>query len=115
MESGTFLPADIIICATGYRPMNEFVGKLISPEVEAKVGAAWGLGSGTQGDPGPWVGELRNMWKPTAQQGLWFQGGNLMQSRFHSLHVALQIKARMEGLPTPVYQPAVEKVREPAE
>jgi putative flavoprotein involved in K+ transport len=43
------------------------------------------------------------MWKPTAQQGLWFQGGNLMQARFHSLHLALQLKARMEGLATPVY------------
>ncbi len=41
--------------------------------------------------------------KPTAQPGLWFQGGNLMQARFHSLHLALQLKARMEGLPTPVY------------
>ncbi len=63
-----------------------------------------GIGSGTAGDPGPWEGELRNMWKPTAQEALWFQGGNLMQSRFHSLHLALQLKARMEGLPTPVYR-----------
>jgi hypothetical protein len=38
------------------------------------------------------------MWKPTAQDGLWIQGGNLMQARFHSLHLALQLKARMEGL-----------------
>ena len=105
MEDGSFLPADIIICATGYRPMNEFVGKLISPEVEAKVGPCWGLGSDTEGDPGPWEGELRNMWKPTAQEGLWFQGGNLMQSRFHSLHLGLQIKARHAGLPTPVFTP----------
>lgn len=25
----------------------------------------WGLGSDTTKDPGPWEGELRNMWKPT--------------------------------------------------
>ncbi len=103
MADGSFRPADVIVCATGYRPMNEFVGRLISPEAEAKVGACWGYGAGIGGDPGPWVGELRNMWKPTAQEGMWFQGGNLMQSRFHSLHLGLQIKARMEGLPTPVY------------
>jgi putative flavoprotein involved in K+ transport len=116
MESGDYLPADIIVCATGYRPMNEFVGKLISPEVERKVGRCWGLGSGTEGDPGPWAGELRNMWKPTAQEGLWFQGGNLMQSRFHSLHLALQIKARQIGLDTPVYHArSVEELVEPAE
>jgi putative flavoprotein involved in K+ transport len=103
MADSTFLPADTIVYATGYRPMHEYVGRLISPEVETKVGRCWGLGSGAEGDPGPWEGELRNMWKPTAQEGLWFQGGNLMQARFHSLHLALQIKARMEGLPTPVY------------
>ena len=98
LTNGTFLPADVIVYATGYRPMHEWVGKLISPEVEARVGPCWGLGSATPGDPGPWEGELRNMWKPTAQEGLWFQGGNLMQARFHSLHLALQIKARKEKL-----------------
>ncbi len=104
MADGTHLPADIIVYATGYRPMNEWVGTLISPAVERKIGRCWGLGSGAKGDPGPWEGELRNMWKPTAQEGLWFQGGNLMQARFHSLHLTLQLKARMEGLPTPVYR-----------
>src|SRR5690606_32930657 len=104
MADGTLLPAEVIVYATGYRPMSEWVGQLISPEVERKVGACWGLGSGTAGDPGPWEGELRNMWKPTAQKGLWFQGGNLMQARFHSLHLALQLKARMEGLPISVYR-----------
>ena len=105
MADGGFIPADLIVYATGYRPMGEWTGKLISPEVEALVGPCWGIGSGTAGDPGPWEGELRNMWKPTRQRGLWFQGGNLAQSRFHSLHLALQIKARMEGLPTPVFWP----------
>jgi putative flavoprotein involved in K+ transport len=104
MADGTVLPADVIVYATGYRPMNEWVSQLISPDVARQVGPCWGLGSGTVGDPGPWEGELRNMWKPTAQEGLWFQGGNLMQARFHSLHLALQIKARMEGVSTPVYQ-----------
>ena len=65
-----------------------------------------GLGSGTTKDPGPWQGELRNMWKPTAPAGLWFHGGNLQQSRSYSLYLALQLKARMQGLATPVYQPA---------
>ena len=72
-------------------------------EVAAKVGKCWGLGSATAKDPGPWEGELRNMWKPTQQEGLWFHGGNLHQSRHYSLYLALQLKARMEGIPTPVY------------
>ncbi len=54
MADGTHLPADIIVYATGYRPMNEWVGALISPEVERRIGRCWGLGSGTKGDPGPW-------------------------------------------------------------
>jgi putative flavoprotein involved in K+ transport len=103
LSDGTFLPADLIVFATGYGPMNEWAEKLISKEVAHRVGRCWGLGSGTKGDPGPWEGELRNMWKPTQQPGLWFHGGNLMQSRFHSRFMALQLKARHEGLATPVY------------
>jgi putative flavoprotein involved in K+ transport len=106
MEDGSFLPADLIVYATGYRPMQEWVSELISADVARAIGPCWGLGSGTKGDPGPWEGELRNMWKPTAQEALWFQGGNLMQARFHSLHLALQIKARCERLATPIHRPA---------
>jgi putative flavoprotein involved in K+ transport len=99
----TELPADLVVFATGYGSMNGWAAELISPEVAARVGKCWGLGSATKYDPGPWVGELRNMWKPTQQPGLWFHGGNLMQSRHYSLYLALQLKARMEGMATPVY------------
>ena len=67
------------------------------------VGRFRGYGSGTQGDPGPWEGELRTMWKPTNHEALWFHGGNLALSRHYSLYVSLQIKARMENIPTPVH------------
>jgi len=102
-DDGTELPADVIIHATGYGSMDEMVARLISPEVADKVGRFWGYGSGTNGDPGPWEGELRNMWKPTNQEALWFHGGNLALSRHYSLYVSLQIKARMENIPTPVH------------
>ena len=65
MADGSKLPADLIVYGTGYRPMGEWTEKLISADVARKVGPCWGLGSGTAGDPGPWEGELRNMWKPT--------------------------------------------------
>ena len=103
MRDGTELKADLVVYATGYGSMNQWAAALISQEVADKVGKCWGLGSGTAKDPGPWEGELRNMWKPTAQDGLWFHGGNLMQSRFYSQFLAVQFKARLEGLPTPVY------------
>ncbi len=100
---GSELPADLIVFATGYGSMNGWVEQLISKEVADKVGKCWGLGSDTQYDPGPWEGELRNMWKPTQQEGLWFHGGNLHMSRHYSQYMSLQLKARMEGISTPVY------------
>jgi len=103
LSDGTELPADLVVLATGYGSMNQWAEQLISKEVADKVGKVWGLGSHTKADPGPWVGELRNMWKPTQQPNLWFHGGNLMQSRHYSLYLALQLKARLEGIPTPVY------------
>ncbi|WP_289295166.1 NAD(P)/FAD-dependent oxidoreductase [uncultured Reyranella sp.] len=103
LDDGSELKADLVVYATGYGSMNQWAAELISPEVADKVGKCWGLGSGTAKDPGPWEGELRNMWKPTAQENLWFHGGNLMQSRLYSIFLSLQLKARMEGLPTPVY------------
>jgi len=103
LSDGSELPADLVVFATGYGSMNQWAEQLISKEVADKVGKVWGLGSDTKADPGPWVGELRNMWKPTQQPNLWFHGGNLMQARHYSLYLALQLKARMEGIPTPVY------------
>ncbi|MDO7909249.1 NAD(P)/FAD-dependent oxidoreductase [Pseudomonas sp. 22-AL-CL-001] len=103
LTDGSRLPADLIVYATGYGSMNGWAAKLISPEVADKVGRCWGLGSGTTMDPGPYEGELRNMWKPTQQNNLWFHGGNLHQSRHYSLYLALQLKARFEGVATPVY------------
>lgn len=103
LADGTELPADVVVYATGYGSMNGWAADLMGQEVADRVGKVWGLGSETTKDPGPWEGEQRNMWKPTQQPGLWFHGGNLHQSRHYSLYLALQLKARYEGIPTPVY------------
>ncbi|MEM9707355.1 MAG: NAD(P)/FAD-dependent oxidoreductase [Pseudomonadota bacterium] len=92
LETGEALPADIVVYATGYGSMTDWVEALIDSETAAGVGPCWGYGSGTKGDPSPWTGELRNMWKPTAQQGLWFMGGNLSQARFYSRILGLQLR-----------------------
>jgi hypothetical protein len=75
----------------GAPPPDGWAADLISQEVADKVGKVWGLGSGTTKDPGP------------QQDGLWFHEGNLHQSRHYSLYLALQLKARLEGIATPVY------------
>lgn len=103
LANGTELPADVIVYATGYGSMNGWVADIIDAETADKVGKVWGLGSDTPKDPGPWEGEQRNMWKPTQQEALWFHGGNLHQSRHYSQYLSLQLKARMEGIQTPVY------------
>lgn len=64
------------------------------------------FGSGTCNDPRPWEGELRNMWKPTQQAGLWFHSHGVGGARFYSRLLALQIKAREAGIATPVYKVA---------
>lgn len=112
LTDGTELPADLIVYATGFGSMNRWLADLVSPEVADRVGKVWGLGSNTTKDPGPWEGELRNMWKPTRQKQLWIHGGNLHQSRHYSQFLSLQLKARYEGLDTPVYgQAAVHHLR----
>jgi putative flavoprotein involved in K+ transport len=58
-------------------------------EVADKVGRRWGYGSNTTNDPGPWEGELRNMWKPTSRPGPWFHCGSLHLSRHYSQFLAL--------------------------
>jgi len=103
LTDGSQIEADVIIQSTGFQSMHEVVARIVSREVADRIGRCWGLGSGMRGDPGPWHGELRNMYKPTAQEALWFQGGNLALQRYFSKFVALQIKARMEGIATPVY------------
>ena len=70
-----------------------------------RLGKVWGLGSQTARDPGPWEGELRNMWKPTQVENLWIHGGNLHQGRVDSDYLALQLKARLVGLPLTRPQP----------
>ncbi len=69
LSDGTELAADVIVYATGYGSMNGWAAKLIIQDVADKVGKCWGLGSDTTKDPGPWEGELRNMWKPTPAGG----------------------------------------------
>jgi putative flavoprotein involved in K+ transport len=105
-SDGARVEADHIVYATGFRPMHELVAKLVSREVAESVGRVFGYGAGFDGDPGPWEGELRNLWKPTRQPGLWFHGGNFQMARFYSRFLALQLKARFEGIAVEPLEPA---------
>ena len=91
-----YLPADVVVYATGFDTMDAWVDRICGPDVARRVGKTWGLGLSHNPvkDPGPWEGELRNMWKPTNVDGLWFHGGNLAQARHYSRFLSLQLAAR---------------------
>ena len=84
LKDGTIVPADLLVMATGYHSQQEMVRRLLGNEVADRVGQVWGIDA---------VGEMANMFKRTPQEGLWFMGGGLTQSRIYSKYVALQIKA----------------------
>jgi putative flavoprotein involved in K+ transport len=93
LKNGETLSADLIVLATGYRPLEYLVRNLFGEALAARVGPIWGFGDGQ---------ELRNMYTRTGQPGLWFIAGSLAQCRINSKYLALQVKAIEEGLLPPV-------------
>jgi cation diffusion facilitator CzcD-associated flavoprotein CzcO len=104
MKDGRIVPADLLVAATGYKNQQDVVRLYLGDEVADRIGPVWGFDEG---------GEERNMWRRTAQPGLWFTAGGLPHVRIYSKYLALQIKAIEEGLLEAI---AVEPVRvgEPA-
>jgi putative flavoprotein involved in K+ transport len=88
-SDGTSLAADIIVLATGYKPLQEWVRAMFGDEVANRVGPIWGIGED---------GELRAMYARTGQEGFYVAGGGLPGARAYSHFTALLIKARLEGL-----------------
>lgn len=80
---------DVVVFGTGYRNQQEDIRALFGDQVADRIGLIWGVGDD---------GEMNNMWRPTAQPGLWFNSGSLAASRINSKYLALQIKADLEGL-----------------
>jgi len=77
------------VLATGYKNQQDAVRLYLGDAITDRIGPVWGFDEG---------GELRNMWRRTAQDGLWFTAGSLAQCRIYSRYLALQIKAIEEGL-----------------
>jgi putative flavoprotein involved in K+ transport len=83
MKDGSVLPADLVVAATGYHNPQEVVRRALGDAVAERVGEVWGVDHD---------GEVRNMWRPTGQPGLWFTAGSLAQCRIYSRYLALQIR-----------------------
>jgi hypothetical protein len=89
LQDGRSLSFDAVISASGYKSIQDGVRMLLGREVADRVGPVWGLDE---------EGELRNICKPTAQRGLWFMGGSLIEARSLSKYLAMQIQASEAGV-----------------
>ncbi len=92
LRDGGTVAADVIVLATGYKGLEHEVAQLFGEDVARRIGPIWGFGEEQ---------ELRNMFKRTAQPGLWFIAGAFAQCRIYSRYLALQITASEAGLLPP--------------
>ncbi|CCL99946.1 uncharacterized protein FIBRA_01971 [Fibroporia radiculosa] len=87
--NGSELDADVVLFATGFEKADSVLERLVGPEVASKMSPLWNLTP---------EGELRGVWRWLGVPNLWYTMGNLATCRFHSKHLALQIKAIKEGI-----------------
>ena len=90
LRSGDLVPASLLVLATGFHDLSARLTNYFGAEVATRVGPVWGLDR---------EGELRNMWRPTPQRGLWFLAGGLYHCRIFSRYLALQLAAAVVGVP----------------
>ena len=88
-SDGTRCEADIVVFATGYKPLEATVERLFGEEVASRVGPIYGIG----GD-----GEIRAMYARTGHPNFYVTGGGFAGARSYSRYTALLIKAELEGL-----------------
>lgn len=86
---GTRETYDVVILATAFKEISAGIRKYFGEELAEKIGPVWGIGTD---------GELRNILKPTAQEGFWILEGSIPMARWHSPLMALLIKAELLGL-----------------
>ncbi|EJF58505.1 FAD/NAD(P)-binding domain-containing protein [Dichomitus squalens LYAD-421 SS1] len=88
-EDGSKVDADVVMFATGFDSPIVTIKNIFGEDTASRVKPIWGLDE---------EGELKNVWRDSGVPNFWFMMGNLMWCRFHSKHVALQIKAIEEGI-----------------
>ncbi|EIN13097.1 FAD/NAD(P)-binding domain-containing protein [Punctularia strigosozonata HHB-11173 SS5] len=86
---GSEIPADVVIFATGFGDPRTAIASVSGKEIADKCKPIWGLNA---------EGEIRGNAREIGLPNLWYLMGNLALCRFHSTHLALQIKAKQEGV-----------------
>jgi Pyridine nucleotide-disulphide oxidoreductase len=93
LRNGLHVDFDLVVLATGYENQQEGIRRLFGDEVADRVGPIWGFDENYV---------MRNMWQRTGQDGFWVMGGSLIDCRLYSRFLALQIRAELANLRTPV-------------
>ncbi|KAF8736700.1 hypothetical protein AX14_014110 [Amanita brunnescens Koide BX004] len=90
-ENGSELLADVVVFCTGFSDSRDGVRKICGDEVSDKCSPIGGLNA---------EGEVRGAWREIASgyPNLWYMMGTLSLSRHYSKFLALQIKAKEEGM-----------------
>ena len=88
LKDGTILEFDLIVAATGFRNMQENIRQVLGDGIADSIGPVWGMDEKYL---------MRNMWRRTAQEGLWVMGGGLIEARMFSRMLALQVAASLRG------------------
>ena len=85
---GSEIDADLILFATGYEQLWDHIRPTLGQAAE-KVTKVYGRAEDN---------EYANVWRRSAQPGLWFGTGFVGMARFHSKFMTLLIKAIEEGI-----------------
>ena len=92
LSDGSHLPSDVIIYATGFGSMEEWVARLIDQPTANKIGRCWGYGSGYRGDPALGKARASQYVETHSPTRAVVHGGNLAQARMYSHYLALQLR-----------------------
>ncbi|KAH9947038.1 FAD/NAD-P-binding domain-containing protein [Amylocystis lapponica] len=87
-DDGSELDADVVLWATGFDSPVSTIAKLCGEKIASQILPIWNVNQ---------EGELQSAWRWLGVPNLWFMMGNLAWCRYHSRHLALQIKAQLEG------------------
>jgi hypothetical protein len=87
-SDGTELDVDVILFATGYEQLWEHIRPTLGGAADA-IDKVYGRAED---------GEYANVWRRSAQPGLWFGTGFVGMARFHSKFMTLLIKATEVGV-----------------
>jgi hypothetical protein len=103
---GTAEAYDVVILATAYLSTSAGIAKYFGDDLARKLGPVWGFGTD---------GEMRNVLKPTAQDGFWIMEGSIPMARWHAPLMAMLVKAELLGVVPASFKVDGHPSRTPAE